>query len=144
MKRARYLSAFLFLVAGLAVYSCKKIDKPQTRLTRLQHTWKLVQTATDANANGQIDGFEIQSVDASFDNTITFNTDYSGKETVIANGVATDYPFTWDMDAHMDTITRNGVGHNTIKYYLANISSIKMELIVGTNQGPVAYFYDIK
>lgn len=132
------------LAGYMLATSCKKIDKTQTPLTRIQRNWKLVKTATDGNSNGQIDAAEIQPVDASIYTTLIFNSDYSGKETVIANGNTTDYQFTWSMDAGMDSITRVGVGHNTIKYYLAEISSVSMELVTTTNQGLVAYFYEIK
>ncbi len=144
MTRILTLSVVSVLAGGALFFSCKKIDKPQTRLTRIQHSWQLVKTATDANGNGQIDSYEIQPISESMNNVLTFNTDNTGKETVVANSVTTDYPFTWTMDAKMDTITREGVGHNIIKYYLADISSIAMELTTTSNLGVVAYFYEIK
>lgn len=134
----------LVVLTCTGAFSCKRKEVVYTRLTRIQHTWKLVKTATDANGNGQIDASEIHAIDAAFDNTLVFNADYTGKETVIANGVTTDYPFTWTMDANMDTITRNGIGHNVIKYYLEDISSISMELTTMTDLGIAAYIYQIK
>lgn len=144
MNRILTLSVVSVLAGGALFFSCRKIDKPQTRLTRIQHSWQLVKTATDANGNGKIDDYEVQPISESMNNVLTFNADNTGKETVIANNVTTDYPFTWTMDANMDTITREGVGHNVIKYYLENISSIAMELTTTSNLGVVAYFYEIK
>lgn len=145
MTRTLALSFFLLGAFCVAMPSCKRDDKPQTRLTRLQHTWKLVKTATDANGNGAIDASEIQPINiATLASTIAFNENMSGNENVVANGVTTDYPFTWTINAQMDTITRNGIGHNVVKYYLADISSIAMELTTMTDLGVAGYFYEIK
>ncbi len=144
MKPAIALSISFLLLGIIVLPACNKTDAPQTRLTRLQRTWQLVQTGTDANANGQIEDYELQPISESMNNIIVFNTDKTGKETITVNGVTTDYPFSWSMDANMDTVTRVGVGHNTIKYYMADISSISMELTTTSNLGLVAYVYKIK
>lgn len=144
MSNLRLIYLLPFVLLTVALPSCKRKEVIYTRLTRIQHSWKLVKTATDVNGNGQIDASEIQPIDDAFDNTLTFNADYTGKETVVANSVTTDYPFTWTMDVNMDTITRNGIGHNVIKYYLADISSIRMELTTTTSIGLAAYIYEIK
>ncbi len=134
---------FLFFVALVCVVpSCTKKETAETRLTRMQHKWKLIKTATDANGNGVIDASEIQPVQSGV-TTITFNKDLSGVETIAINGVTTDYPFIWAMDGTLDTVTRNGVGHNQIKYFLADISSTNMELTTTTDLGLAAYFYAI-
>lgn len=144
MKRTLALSLFVFAAMGALLPSCKRKELAETRKTRVQHAWKLVRTATDANANGVLDASEIHPVSESIVTTLTLNSDQSGNENVVANGVATDYPFTWTMDVKMDTITRNGVGHNVVKYFLADISSINMELTTMTDLGIAGYYYERK
>ncbi len=144
MKRTLTLSLLVIAAIGVLLPSCKRKEVTETRKTRIQHSWKLVRTATDANANGVIDASEIHPVSASLVITLTFNSDLTGNENVIANGVPTDYPFTWTMDPTLDTITRNGVGHNVIKYYLSDISSINMDLTTMTDLGLAGYYFEIK
>ena len=144
MKRTFALSLLVLAAMGASLPSCKRKEVFETRKTRIQHDWKLVRTATDANANGVIDASEIHPVSATYIATLTFKSDLTGNENVIANGVTTDYPFTWTMDPTLDTITRSGVGHNVVKYFLADISSINMDLTTMTDLGVAGYYYERK
>ena len=141
MKRTIALSVVLTIAFCCSVLSCKRKEVVETRLTRVMNKWKLVKTATDNNLNGIIDESEIQPVQEGYNDILLFNKDYSGSETVTTNGVTTAYPFVWTMDAGLDTIKRDGVGHDTISYYLYDISSISMELTTTTPLGLAAYFY---
>ena len=142
MKRTVALSILFTIAFSCVTSSCKRKEVIETRLTRLTNKWKLVKTATDSNGNGGIDPSEIQPVQDSYNDVLYFNPDNSGTETVIANSVTTVYPFTWTINDQLDTIVRNGVGHNTIKYYLKDITSITMELTTTTSLGIAAYYYE--
>ena len=144
MKRTFALSFSLLAALGALLPSCKRKEVTETRKTRILRDWKLVKAATDANGNGIIDASEISPVSASFNTTLTFKADFTGNENVVINGVTTDYPFTWTMDYTLDTITRNGVGNNVIKYFLADISSINMDLTTMTPLGIAGYYYERK
>ncbi len=142
----RFTKAILFLLTAAAagfLYSCTKKDKLQTQLTRLETKWKLASFATDDNGNGAIDNLEIHPVATGTDDEITFNSDGTGSQTVNESGTNVSYPFMWVLSN--DTLTRYGQGRDTIVYYLANISSVSLELtaVVDTNK-LVAYFYNKK
>ena len=141
---ARHSIVLLSLFAmGILLYGCRRKEVIQTQYTRLLQNWKLVRIANDGNGNGVIDPSEIQPVQEGYDDEIIFHGDSTGNETVITNNLTTTYPFTWTMNAK-DTIFRYGIGHDTIQYYLADISSISLELTTNTTLGLAAYYFEKK
>lgn len=145
MRRTIALSLIFFVLFTCITFSCKRNDDVDNILTRLLHNWKLAKIATDDNGNGAIDATEIQPLTNGEDDEMIFNKDYTGAQTVIAaNGVKNNYPFTWSLTGK-DTITRNGLGYNLIKYHIETISAVSLELTTHTEQGILAaYFYDRK
>ncbi|MBC7555147.1 MAG: hypothetical protein H7257_14355 [Taibaiella sp.] len=127
-------------LSGIAS-SCKRKEVVETQYTRLLHTWKLVRIATDDNGNGGIDGYEIHPVQEGLVTLIAFSKDNSGNETVIAGVDTLNYPFTWSRGGG-DTLIRNGVGNNIIRYNLEDITSINMRLATFGTMGKAAYYYD--
>ncbi len=143
MKAAVVVLFVFFIAMSCLNTSCKRKEVIETQLTRLQHKWKLTKSATDDNGSGVIDGYEIHPVDAGLDDEIEFKADFTGSQVVIINGATNTFPFTWSMDSK-DSITRVGVGHNTVVYFLADISSSSMELVSKSSGILVAYFYSRK
>ena len=144
MRRTITLSLLLTVALSSVTFSCKRKEIVETRLTRLMNKWKLVKTGTDSNGNGSIDGSEVHAVPDGFDDIFSFTQQYTGTETVTTNGVTTNYPFTWKINPALDTITRDGVGHNQIIYKMVEISSVSMQLNTFTSSGIAAYFFERK
>ncbi len=141
----KYVASLLFLLVAIccSMPSCKRKENVETIQTRLLHTWKLSKIATDDNGNNGIDASEIHPVANGSVDKIVFNSDSTGLQTVVAaNGVTTEYDFTWTLGKG-DTITRNGIGNNVIKYHIANISSTSLELRNYSEQNILcAYYFD--
>jgi hypothetical protein len=123
--------------------ACKRKEIIDTKYTRLLHTWQLSQLATDDNGNGKIDPTEPHALASGYNSTITFKDDSSGSETITINDNSVDYFFYWDL-ATGDSIYRYGVGHNTIRYHIDDMTSLTLKLTAGSAQGPVTYYYKRK
>ena len=124
--------------------ACKKTDPTETQVTRLENKWLLTKIATDDNANGNIDSYEIHPVASGQTDILQFMNTGSGLETSIDSGKVFTYPFTWTFST--DTVYRVGEGHDIINYILADISSSTLELtttVATSNGGSIlaAYFY---
>ena len=143
MNRPFAILFFLFIAMSCSSTSCKRKETIETKFSRLVNTWKLIKTGTDDNGNGAVDASEIHLVQEGLDDELVFTKEYTGKETVIINGVTTEYPFTWKKDDN-DTLTRDGIGHNTIKYHIDVISSVSLQLSTNTTLGNAAYIYNKK
>lgn len=135
------LLLLLCVVLGSALYSCKRTELIENSYTRLVRKWLLIRSATDNNGNGSIDAYEYNNVQDSVVNYYTFKGDSSGEESVKAiNGVTTLYPFRWSLSGDSLQITR--VGNNVNTYYIRNLSNSRLELYLGTDRGPVGYYFE--
>ena len=144
MNKPIILLSVLVFIFCLAQTSCKRKDNVESIFTYLSHSWKVVKLATDDNGNNGIDASEIHAPANGQDNRFVFKTDNTGSETVIAaNGVTTEYPFTWSL-LGKDSVIRNGVGNNVVRYKINSISTTRLELRMTTEQSGilVAYYFE--
>ncbi len=145
MKRyIAILSTLFFVSLFVGVASCTKKQPPETLFSRLQGQWKKTQYATDDNNNGRIDAQEIHPQSSVIIDELVFNGDSTGYEkTVINNNQSSEsvlnfkwYPFDADSVALVYT------AHFSITYYVADISSVNLNLYTNTSTGLAAYFYN--
>jgi hypothetical protein len=138
-----------FYVALLAVTAigcvfldaCSKKNNDNSQSSRLNGRWRLVKTATDDNANGAIDASEIHAVQQGYVDYLLFNNDSTGSETTQTNLDTVVLPFRWYFTLQ-DSLQRDGVGHDTIRYFIANINTSTMQLYTNTQFGVAAYYYN--
>jgi hypothetical protein len=137
-----FLSTFTAFV--ILVTSCAKRQSPETPFTKIQGKWKLIQQATDDNANGQIDGSEIESVPALMDNEKQFNKDGTGVETNVYNGVTTPpLNFTWKI-VGQDSVWIAYAVHDTTTFYVSTVSASNLTLTTMGQHGLAWYYYSKK
>ena len=135
-KVLRFAVAALLLAAPVA---CKK-DGDVTAYDRLLGKWKQTQFATDDNGNGILDPQELHNVAANRTDNLIFNDDSEGVETIIADNVTTNYPYSWYL-LPGDSLQRNGIGHDTILYQIQDITAVKLTLMTNSNLGMAWYIY---
>ena len=124
--------------------SCAKKQGADTPFTRLQGKWVLTKTATDDNGSGEIDGYEIHSISASQNTVKTFNSNGSGVENNIYDGITSpQLNFNYYIVGR-DSVRIAYTANDTLTYYIATLSSVNLTLITNTVRGLAAYYYDKK
>lgn len=142
MKNKGTTTGLLLVTSCVMLFaSCAKKQSPQTPFNKIQGKWKLIQTATDDNANGQIDPSEIHSVPAGQDNEIKFNNDETGVETNTFNGVVSSpLNFRWKI-VGADSVQIAYVAHDTATYYVSDVSASNLTLTTNGQSGLVWFNY---
>ncbi len=132
--------AFPALVV-LVACSCGKGTVDGSKSSRMLGKWLEVQFATDDNANGVMDSWEVHNVGKNVVDVMVFNKDSSGYESVHAEDSTMTYPFTW-VYLSGDSISRSGIGHDTVTYQITKITSVNLTLMNYTVNGRVWYLFN--
>jgi hypothetical protein len=130
------LLSCLFLSTGIV--SCHKTETLSTPSSKLVGKWKQVRYATDDNANGQIDDWEIKAVDKSATNSIEFKKDSTGIE---SGTFSPDLPFSWMITGELSLMTIYNTG-DTFLYKVTLVNAAHLYLTTKTKFGLAGYYYD--
>lgn len=133
-----FILCSLLLAASAIMMSCNKKETIGSPSSRLIGKWKKVRYATDDNANGQIDDWEIQAVDAGITNIMEFKKDSTGIESAT---FAVDQAFTWLITGEKSLVTVYNSG-DSILYKLVLISQSNLHITTKTKLGLAGYYYD--
>lgn len=131
-----FLSGCIALSMGWV--SCKKEEKVATPFSRVIGKWKKVRFATDDNANGVLDEWEVRPVQAGITNVMEFKKDSTGVERTT---FSPDLPFHWFIGGDVSLMTIYDTG-DSIAYKVVLVSSANLHLSTKTKNGLVGYYYD--
>ncbi len=131
-----FLMSCIFLSAGWV--SCNKNDSPSTPYTKIIGKWKKVSEATDDNANGVLDQWEVHPLAAGKTGSIEFKKDSTGTE---FNNLTQDLPFRWMLTGEMSLVISYATG-DTFLYKIAAVNSAHLQLTTKSKFGLAAYYYD--
>jgi hypothetical protein len=126
----------LLLACGIA--SCGKNKEPETTSDLLIGNWKKIKYATDDDANGQIDSWEIHAQEGNIENELVFNKDSTGVEN---HSLSPSINFTWLAVVDSLRISRAG---NQATYHISSINSANLTLTTNTTLGIAWYLYERK
>ncbi len=138
MKKA---SVFFFvgcIALSIGWVSCKKEEKLNTPSSRLLGKWKKVRYATDDNANGVLDEWEMRPVEPGITNVIEFKKDSSGIERTT---FSPDLDFRWFIGGDVSLMTIYSTG-DTIAYKVVLVTSANLHISTKTKNGLAGYYYD--
>ncbi len=131
-----FLISCIFLSAGWV--SCHKKETLSTPSSKLVGKWKKIQYATDDNANGQIDQWEIHPADPAVNSFIEFKRDSTGVET---GSQTQDLAFTWMITGELSLMTLYSTG-DTFVYKITLVNAAHLNLTTKTKFGLAGYYYD--
>ena len=129
------LTGCVMMLAPLS--SCRRDNTPESTSVMLLGKWTKTQYATDDNANGVLDSWEIHDVSGDITNTLEFRKDATGVELTTA---APDLNFNWRIGGDISLIMEYG-NADTISYHVDDISGSRLTLSTGTKFGLAGYYY---
>ncbi len=123
------------LVGGAS--SCKKEDPP-TLSMRITGKWLKVRYATDDNANGVLDEWEIRDVAGGTSNTLDFRADSTGTEYTTGSP---DLSFFWAINAEQSMIFAYK-NSDTLLFKITRINSSELFITTTGKKGLLGYYYN--
>lgn len=123
------------LVAGGS--SCNK-NEPSTVSEKIAGKWLKVKYATDDNANGVLDDWEIRDVEGGVSNTLEFRADSTGTEYTTGSP---DLRFYWAITAEQ-SMTFAYKNSDTIVCKIVRINSGEFYLTTKGKKGLLGYYYN--
>ncbi len=129
------LTACMLTVAMLS--ACRKDDGPGTPFSKITGKWKKAQYATDDNANGILDDWEIHDVDNTITNTLEFKKDSTGIESTTS---APELYFNWRVGGDVSLIMEYGAS-DTVNYQVKEVNASRLNLVTDTKFGLAGYYY---
>jgi hypothetical protein len=123
------------LVVGVS--SCKKEDPPTTA-TRIAGKWLKVRYATDDNANGVLDEWEIRDVEGGVSNIMDFRGDSTGTEYTTGSP---DLTFFWAINAEQSMIFAYK-NSDTLLFKITRLNSSELFITTTGKKGLLGYYYN--
>ena len=120
-----------------AASSCKKEDPPTTAM-RITGKWLKVRYATDDNANGVLDDWEIRNVEDGISNTMEFRADSTGTEYTTGSP---DLPFYWAITAEQ-SMTFAYKNSDTLLCKITRLNSSEFYITTKGKKGLLGYYYN--
>ncbi len=137
MIQTRFLSCILFLCIFTAISSCSKTETQPSMASKLYGKWKKVQYATDDNANGQLDEWELHNTDEAITNVLEFRKDSTGTEYTTGSP---DLPFSWIITSEL-TMAFSYHGSEAIQFRITRVNSGVLHITTRTDKGLAGYYY---
>jgi hypothetical protein len=122
-------------VAGVS--SCSKDETP-TLAMRITGKWLKVRYATDDNANGVLDDWEIRNVEGGARNVMEFKADSTGIEYTTGSP---DLPFYWALTAEQSMLF-SYKNSDTILCRITRINSVDLFITTTGKNGVLGYYYN--
>jgi hypothetical protein len=132
------LSLIFCLILSSGVISCKKDETQPTLSSKVTGKWKQVRYATDDNANGVLDDWEVHEVVTDITNILDFKNDGTGVEYTTGNP---DLPFGWGLTSEL-SLAFSYKSSDTILYKITRVNSANLHLTTRTKNGLAGYYYD--
>ena len=138
VKKATGIFLLCCIALSMGWLSCKKKEEPATQYTRMLGKWKKVRYATDDNANGALDEWEMRELPDGLSNTLEFKKDSTGTESAT---FSPDLKFRWFIGGDVGLLTVYNTG-DSVGYKVVLLTSANLHLTTKTKLGLAGYYYD--